>query len=178
VPGYWGRPPRREFWQDIQALALWVLIIGVAVYLLFPSFFKDVYTRLIQPAAETGTLADVTLPQSDVNGGANAALGTDPASLTLPNFPNVYNSLYNGNSEVSTGYWAIFVAQGEFKQLAVSGEAYAFLLKLIQSDSKAEVKNTLFLVSNGQIRKYVVSDEVYNIVINLAAIDTRSRTGT
>lgn len=168
MPNTWGRSPRNDLWQDLQALALWILIIGVVGYVLFPNFFKDIYLHLSDPVTETSTLNDsYTLNKTaDSNTdltGNQAIFGQD--------FSSVSNSLYNnGNNEVSTGYWVIFVANGEFKQLAVSNEAYAFLVRLIESDQKAIGKSTIILSANGQIRKYLVSDEIYTIITNMALI--------
>ncbi len=167
MPGSWGRPPRYEIWQDLQSLALWVVIIGVVGFLLFPGFFKDVYARLTDPYVETtDSSLTYTMPASSTESNSSA--------FPLQGFPNVYNELYNGKSEVSSGYWVMFVADGEFKQLAVTNDAYAFLLKLIEKDQKGVVKNTLILAANGQIRKYIVTEEVYSIIINMAAIDSRT----
>lgn len=171
MPNLWGRPPRNQIGQDIQSLAIWVLIIGVVGFLLFPTFFKDVFSRMSDPVVETSNLADVNLPNSS---------GLEPldyADLSTQDYPNVYNSLYNGKNEVSSGYWVIFVAEGEFKQLSVTSESYAFLLRLIESDQKAVVKNSVILTANGQIRKYLVSDEIYVIINNISTINNRTRSG-
>ncbi len=170
MPNSWGRPPRTEIWQDLQALALWVVIIAVAGYLLFPNFFKDVYSKVSEPTQETSSLGEVTLPSTSSTGDT-----LDSQLWNLPSFPSVSNSLYDGKSEISSGYWVIFVANGEFQQLAVNSEYYAFLLRLIESDSKATVKNTVILAANGQIRKYIVSDEVYAVITNMNVIDSRAR---
>ncbi|HEY8910506.1 MAG TPA: hypothetical protein VIM51_09530 [Desulfosporosinus sp.] len=174
MPNTWGRPPRKEVWQDLQALALWILIIGVVGFVLFPNLFKDIYSRLADPVAQTSALNT----NYQLNDSANTNLNTgstDPQTLLGQDFSNVSSALYNnGKSEVSTGYWVIFVADGEFKQLAVSSEAYAFLLRLIESDQNATGKSTVILASNGQIRKYVVSDEIYAIISNMDLIVARS----
>ncbi len=171
MPDLWGRPPRNQMGQDIQALAIWVLIIGVVGYLLFPTFFRDVFSRMSVPVAETSNLADVNLPNTT---------GLEPlnsSNLSTQDYPSVYNSLYNSKNEVSSGYWVIFVAEGEFKQLSVTSESYAFLLRLIESDQKAVVKNSVILTANGQIRKYIVSDEIYSIINNISTINDRTRSG-
>ena len=168
MPSTWGRPPRNEIWQDLQALALWILIIGVVGYVLFPNFFKDIYSRLSDTVAQTSTLNDnYTLNNSS---GVYPDV-TTPQSLLGQDFSNVSNALYNnGNNEVSSGYWIIFVSEGEFKQLAVSAEAYAFLLRLIESDQKATGKSTVILAANGQIQKFSVSEEINSIINNMALI--------
>lgn len=170
----WGRPPRSEIWQDLQALALWVFIIGVAGFVLFPNFFKDIYSHLSDPVTETTTFND----QYTLNNSVNPNTGlSDNQAFFGQDFSNVSNSLYsNGSNEVSSGYWVIFVADGEFKQLSVSGDAYAFLLQLIESDNKVTGKNTIILSANGQICKYVVSDEIYMIITNMALIVGRINT--
>jgi len=171
MPSSWGRPPRNQIWQDLQALALWILIIGVVGYVLFPNFFKDIYSRLSDPVTETTSLKDdYTLSNSsDIYSDV-----TNPQSLLGQDFSNVTNALYNnGNDEVSSGYWVIFVSEGEFKQLAVSTEAYAFLLRLIESDQKATGKSTVILAANGQIRKFTVSEEIYEIIKNISLISGR-----
>lgn len=171
MPSSWGRPPRNEIWQDLQALALWILIIGVVGYVLFPNFFKDIYSRLSDPVTETSTLKDYSL-----NNSSNLYTDlTTPQALLGHDFSSVTNALYNnGNDEVSSGYWVIFVSEGEFKQLAVSTEAYAFLLRLIESDQKATGKSTVILAANGQIRKFTVSEEIYAIINNIALISVRT----
>ncbi|WP_407308683.1 hypothetical protein [Desulfosporosinus sp. SB140] len=171
MPGSWGRPPRNELWQDLQALALWILIIGVVGYILFPNFFKDIYTRLSDPAAQTSSLNDNYTLNNTTDQTSDAS---NPQTVIGQDFSSVTNSLYNAKSEVSSGYWVIFVANGEFKQLPVSSEAYAFLVRLIENDQNAAGKNTVILASNGQIRKVVVSEEIYAIITNLAVIGARS----
>ncbi|RNC29330.1 MAG: hypothetical protein AWM53_00683 [Candidatus Dichloromethanomonas elyunquensis] len=161
----WGRPRKNDLWNDIQALALWIFIVGIVGYLLFPDFFHSVYSRLTLPAEQTQNIGEITLPSSNIN-----VSGT----VSEPSLPNVYNSLYSGDSEISDGYWAIFVMENEFSQLALSTESYAFVIKLIDGDRKAEVKNTVLLAANGKIQKYAVSDEVYAILLNMSKINTRS----
>ncbi|KJR47862.1 hypothetical protein UF75_1718 [Desulfosporosinus sp. I2] len=164
----WGRPPRNELWQDLQALALWILIIGVVGYVLFPNFFKNIYSHLSDPVTQTTSLID----QYTLNNSGNLNTGLpDNQSVFGQDFSSVSNALYyNGNNEVSSGYWVIFVADGEFKQLAVSSDAYAFLQRLIESDQKTTGKSTIILSANGQIRKFIVSDEIYSIITNMALI--------
>lgn len=172
MPSSWGRAPRNDLWKDLQALALWILIIGVVGYILFPNFFKDIYSRLSDPATQTSTLND----NYTLNDSAN--LNTNPydqQTLLGQDFSSVSNALYNnGKNEVSSGYWVIFVAGGEFKQLAVSSEAYAFLLRLIESDQSTMGKSSVILVANGQIRKFTVTEEIYAIINNMALIVGRS----
>jgi hypothetical protein len=150
---------------DIQALALWIFIVGIVGYLLFPDFFHNVYSQLAVPDEETTEMGEITLPSSNIDF-TNSANGYE--------LPNVYNSLYSGDSEISDGYWAIFVLDNEFKQLSLSTESYAFVLRLIDGDRKAEIKNTILLAANGKIQKYVVSDEIYGILSNLSEINSRS----
>lgn len=161
----WGRPPANNIWSDLRALALWIFIVGIVGYLLFPDFFHNVYNQLTVPAAtSTQELDEITLPASP---------GTS-VSESESELPSTYNSIYSGDSEISDGYWAIFVLDNEFTQLALTTDNYTFILKLIDTDTKAEVKNTLLLAANGKIKKYSVSDEVYGIVSNIYRINHRS----
>ena len=173
MPSAWGRPPRNDLWRDLQALALWILIIGVVGYILFPNFFKDIYSRLSDPVTQTSSLND----NYTLNNPANLNTNTnDPQTLLGQDFSSVSNALYNnGKNEVSAGYWVIFVAEGEFKQLAVSSEAYAFLLRLIESDQTVVGKSTIILAANGQIQKFTVSEEIYAIMNNMALIVARTK---
>jgi len=172
LPSTWGRPPRKEIWHDLQALALWILIIGVVGYVLFPNLFKDIYSRLSDPVTQTTTLNDNYTLNNSANLNTNV---NDQQTLLGQDFSSVSNALYNnGKNEVSLGYWVIFVAEGEFKQLAVSSDAYAFLLRLIESDQSVEGKSTVILVANGQIKKFAVSQEIYSIINNMALISGRA----
>lgn len=174
MPNNWGRPPRHEMWQDLQALAIWVLIIGVVGYLLFPNFFKDIYTRLATPVTATGNLSDVNLPNTQNS--VDTSTATDSSANILPSdgSSNVYSTLYSGRNDISSGYWVIFVAENAFNQLSVSSDTYAFLQRVIESDQKNGGKNAIILAANGQIQKYNVSDEIYAIISNLAIIDSRN----
>lgn len=183
MPNSWGRPPRYDIWQDLQALAFWVLLIGVGGYILFPNFFGDVYSRLTDPSAQmvdtdSGSY-DPSLLQETYSTGTYDPT-TTVSGLFQSGYPNpalITSSMYNLSSEVSTGYWVLFVADSDFKQLAVTSESYTFLVRLIEKDKGGEAKNTVILASNGQIRKYIVTDEIYTIITNMAAIDTRAKTG-
>lgn len=174
MPNTWGRPPRNEIWKDLQALALWILIIGVVGYVLFPSFFKDLYSHLADPVVETGSLNDQYTLNNSANTNSNL---TDTQNFLGQGFSSVSDALYNNtNNEVSIGYWVIFVADGEFKQLSVSSDSYAYLLRLIESDKNSAGKITIILSSNGQISKYNVSEEIYAIITNMALILNRNNT--
>lgn len=162
----WGRPPRNELWNDIQALAIWIFIVGIVGYLLFPDFFHNVYSQLTVSEAETEKLEEITLPSM-----SSMDLNNPSYDYRLP---SVSDALYSGDSEISDGYWAIFVAEGEFKQLRLTADSYTFLLKLIDSDRKAIIKHTLLIAADGKIHKYVVSDEVYKILQNLNIINSRT----
>lgn len=172
MPSAWGRPPRNELWKDLQALALWVLIIGVVGFIIFPNFFKDIYSRLSEPVTETSALNENYTLNNSTN--TNTSNINDQQPFLGEDFSSVSSALYNGKNEVSSGYWVIFVAEGEFKQLAVSSDAYSFLLRLIESDQKVEGKNIIILAANGQIQKFAVSEEIYVIINNMALIVNRS----
>ncbi|MEA4901196.1 hypothetical protein [Desulfitobacterium sp.] len=179
MPNSWGHPPHNNMGQDLQALAFWVLIIGLAVFFIFPNVFKDVYSRLTEPttAVTTGTgktqgnLADygLNLDSGNTTQDTSNYLGSGYSS-------NVITGLYGNNNEVSTGYWVIFVADGGFNQLSITNETYTFLTNLIGRDTKADLKNTVILAANGQIFKFTVSEEVYTIITNMALIDSRTKT--
>ncbi|KUO58757.1 MAG: hypothetical protein APF84_10100 [Gracilibacter sp. BRH_c7a] len=163
----WGRPPKNDLWSDIQALAIWVFIIGIVGYLLFPGFFNNVYTALTDPYQEAENIGEITLPTSSLD------LSNPNESYQLPDF---YNSLQIGDSEISEGYWAIFVGDNQFQQLPLTTESYAFLLKLIEKDGQTETENTLLLAINGNIHKHNVSNEIYEILLSLSKINNRSGT--
>jgi len=160
----WGRPPKNDLWNDIQALALWVLIIGIVGYLLFPNFFQSVYTQLTDQQSNEEELGEVSLPSMSMDSNDNYQV----------ELPSVYDVLYNGESEISDGYWAIFVGEGEFEQMPLTSDSYTFLLSLIDSDREAEVNKILLIAAQGKIHKYIVSDEVYGIIRNLKAINSRT----
>ncbi|MCB8816627.1 hypothetical protein [Desulfosporosinus shakirovi] len=169
----WRRPPRNEIWRDLQALALWILIIGVVGYVLFPSFFKDIYSHLADPVTQTSTLND----QYTLNNSISTSSDLTDQNFFGQDYSSVSNALYNNsNDEVSIGYWVIFVADGEFKQLSVSSNTYTYLLSLIESDVNAAGKITMILSSNGKISKYNVSQEIYAIITNMALIVNRNNT--
>jgi len=160
----WGRSPQSDIWSDIRALAIWIFIVGIVGYLLFPGFFHNVYNQLtMTEPTESEDLGEITIPAD-----------TDLLDSTDNVLPDVYNSIYSGDSEISDGYWAIFVADNEFKQMSLTAESYTFILKTIDADRKAEVSKTLLLAANGKIQKYTVSEEVYGIIANLNKIKTRS----
>jgi len=172
MQGAWGRPPRNDLWKDLQALAIWILIIGVAGYVVFPNFFKDIYSKLADPVAQTSS-DNYTLNSTDATANANT---TDQQTLLGQNSTSVSDALYtNGNNEVSTGYWIIFVSEGVFKQLSVSSEDYAFILRFIESDQAAEGKSTVILTANGQIKKYNVSPEISAMIDNMALVVGRAK---
>ena len=183
MPNSWGRPPRNEIWQDIQALAFWILLVGVGAYILFPNFFSDVYSRLTDPVAQLVDTTTGTYDPDYYGYDTYNSYSTDNYSNTSSsylyssgNYGSSATSPYLGN-EVATGYWVLFVAEGDFKQLSVTSEAYTFLLRLIEKDQIGESKNTLILAANGQIRKFNVTNEIYQIVTNMAAIETRAKLG-
>ncbi len=157
----WGRPRNNELIQDLQALALWLLIIVVVCYLLFPNFFQDILDRLKLPE-ETPA--------------ASQPLTTDSQNQFLSDFPLVYQEVYGGGRvpELSKGYWAIFVREGQFEQLQLSEEAYRFLIGLIEKD-RTNGSQKLILAASGQVRQVLVSEEVYNVVGQLAVIGGRNR---
>lgn len=179
MPSSWGRPPRNDGWQDLQTLAVWVLVIGVVGYLLFPNLFQDVWSRLTTPVASQASISDVNLPSSSNSSAVNPPSLNSPDSSASPflsnsDYPNVYSTLYNANSQVTSGYWVIYVADGKFEQFALTTDSYTYLGRLIESDQKAVPKEKVIIAANGQIRQYEVSEEIYNIILNMAAINART----
>ena len=160
----WGRPPKNDLWSDIQALAIWVFVIGIVGYLLFPGFFHNVYTALSDPYEEVGDIGEITLPTTTL----------DSSNLNEFQLPDFYNVLETSDSEISKGYWAIFVGDNQFQQLPLTTESYTFLLKIIENDNDSDTENTLLLAVNGNIHKHTVSDEIYEILFSLSKINTRS----
>ena len=183
MPNPWGRSPRNDFWQDLQALAFWVVIVGLICYIIFPSFFSDVYSRLTDPKtevvnADSGTYDPNSLTDS-YDLGNYGTFGTNNELYFSQDYqiPNaIQSTMYNLGNEISIGYWVLFVAEDNFQQLSITSEAYTFLLRIIEKDKLQEGKNTIILASNGQIKKFVVSNEVYSIITSMAVIDTRSKT--
>ncbi|NMA69331.1 MAG: hypothetical protein GX958_07925 [Desulfitobacterium sp.] len=177
----WGRPPKNDLWQDLQALAFWVLLIGIGGFILFPNLFGDVYDRL----TDAGEYVDTTSGNHNSSNENSYSYNTDedysqgiydnPNSYNTGNYTAANSPLYFGN-EIANGYWVLFVAEGDFKQLSITSDAYAFLLRLIEKDVSSNTgSNTLILAANGQIKKFVVTDEIYGIVQNMSAIETRAR---
>ncbi len=156
----WGRP-RNQLKHELQALAFWLLLIGIGSYLLFPNFFKDIYSRLQLPA-ETAVQSNQSQTPSDSGQG-------------LTDLPQVLQQVYGGNEsgELSKGYWVVFVQDGQFQQMALSEETYRFILGLLAKDETTGTQK-LILVANGQVRQLTVSEEVFSIVSQLHVIGNRS----
>ncbi|MDA8441554.1 MAG: hypothetical protein M0Z55_04170 [Peptococcaceae bacterium] len=158
----WGRRRNNDLMHDLQALALWIIIIGIIGYLLFPGFFQDVYNRL--------KLVDLSAP----------APVTEQTTLTTQpqvDFPAVFQQVYGSGQmpELSKGYWAIFVRDGQFEQLPLSEQAYAFVCSVIEKDS-GDGKQKLILTTNGQVQQVMISEEAYAIICQLAIINDRNPT--
>lgn len=158
----WGRPPHNEMWSDIQAIAIWVVIVGVVGYLLFPSFFQNVYSALTNPLAQSTEINEISLPTTTNTGSTT--------SQTTEGLPDVYSSIY-GESEFTDGYWVVFVADGELKQMQLSLETYNFIMKIIANDKQTEKNNTIIIAENGKVHKYIVSNEVFGIISNINTIN-------
>ncbi len=156
----WGRPRGNALIQDLQALAFWLALIGVIGYLLFPSFFQDLFGRLTMPL-DTPTQANQSI---------------DQRVQASPDFPLVFQEVYGSGQlpELTKGYWAIFVRDGQFEQMELTQEAYSFLLGLIEKD-RNNGKQKVILSANGQVRQVLVSDEVYDIMSQLSVVGSRNR---
>jgi hypothetical protein len=158
----WGRPSNNIMMKDLQALAFWLVLICVGGYLLFPDFFKDVYSRLQLPLE--APVQTTQQPATDVN-------------QDLNNLPLVFEEVYGGGTqplELSKGYWIIFVQEGQFQQLALSEESYRFVLGVIAKDQTTGTQK-LILAANGQVRQLMVSEEVFTIINQLNVIGGRNR---
>jgi len=157
----WGRQPMGK---DSWRLVLGIIIIGIIGYLLIPNFLKT----------------EATIPAASLNN-VNPSSTYDPndqnsSGYPAQSFPAVTNALNNsnGNNELTTGYWILFLYEGTIQQLPVNAQDYAFVQRLVNSDTKGTSTNPVFLVESGQIQKYVVSNETYSIISNMATINRRS----
>ncbi|HEX3014987.1 MAG TPA: hypothetical protein VHQ46_01160 [Desulfobacteria bacterium] len=157
----WGRSTKNETLKDLQALAFWLLVIAIVAYLLFPGFFQTLFTEFKVPAS---TESDTTQSTND--------------SQSPQQLDTVFQAVYGSGSgsgqaaELSKGYWAVFVHDGQFQQLALTAEAYAFLTGLIEKD-QANGTQKVILSANGQAQQVLVSEEVYSIISNLGVINGR-----
>ncbi|MDR3539377.1 MAG: hypothetical protein P4L69_00175 [Desulfosporosinus sp.] len=165
----WGRQP---IGKDSRTLVFGIVIIGIIGYLLLPNLFK---------AFNLSADPNVTSASQDYLNNLNPPSAYDPSASNSSVYPNQNfssnnNTLNsgNGNSEISTGYWILFLSNATFQQFSVSAQVYAFLQELIQSDSKGTATNTVFLVNNGQIRQFIVSNETYSVISNIATINARA----
>lgn len=169
MPNQWWRQLNGKINQDLLTLPLVIVVIGIIGYLLFPNFFSDIYSY-INPTVTTTSLNNVTLPSTSDPNNLNSF---SYSSQTLPDTNNTLTS-GNGNNDITTGYWILVVTNGAFQQLSVNAQDYAFVQRLINTDSKGTPANTVFLIDNGQIHKYVVSNELYSVISNMATIETRA----
>ncbi|MDR3601130.1 MAG: hypothetical protein P4L49_11725 [Desulfosporosinus sp.] len=164
----WGRQPMGK---DSWTLVLGIVIIGIIGYLFIPNFFKSINSST-DPAVTT------TSPNT-----VNSSSTSDPNALNSAGYPiqstpGINNALNNGNNEIATGYWVLFLYNGTIQQLPVNAQTYAFVQGVINGDTKGTPTNPIFLVENGQIQKYVVSNETYSILSNMATINKRSSTSS
>ncbi|MFZ3100685.1 MAG: hypothetical protein WA131_12625 [Desulfitobacteriaceae bacterium] len=169
MPNQLWRNPRSTKSKDLQSLALGILIFGIIGYLLFPNLFKDI-SSLNNPTADAASINDVNLPRT------NEPYALNSSSSTSQLFPSATNTINigSGNNAISSGYWVLFVSNGTSQQLPINAQDYAYLQRLIQSDSKGSATVTIFLINNGQIHQYVISNEVYSVISNIATINTRA----
>lgn len=158
-------PNQRERQSYIPQLLIGIGIIVIG-FLLFPNFFKDISSQITSNTAQT--LNDVNLSSTNYPNTLNSSI----SSTSL--FPNVNNTLNSasGNNALASGYWVLFVSNGNPQQLSISNQDYAFIQGLIQSDTKGNPSIKIFLIDNGQIHQQIVSNEIYSILSNMAAIIT------
>ena len=166
----WGRQPMGK---DSQTLILGIVIIGIIAYLFLPNFFKAINSST-DPTGSATSLNNVNQPSAYDPNALNSS------GYPIQNSPSVNNTLNsgNGNNEMTTGYWILFVYNGTIQQLPVNAQDYAFIQGLVNSDAKGTPTNPnpIYLVENGQVQKYVVSNETYSIISNIATINKRSST--
>jgi len=149
----------------MQLLVLWIFIIGVVGYLIFPGFFNNVYERLTDDTSAESVIADYSISNSSETSGTYSS---------LPDYTSYYYPYSSSKAEeITSGYWVMFVEEGKLTQLSLTYEGFSFLKNLVQADRTTGGEQTLIFVENGQIQKYEVSAEIYNIVQNLAIIDGR-----
>ena len=161
----WGRPPQKKSWSDFKMIALWLFVFGAVIYLLFPNILSFMTGQNTDAAA---TLGDIVLP-GDTTDSTSAANDL----LTLP---DVFDSLYQ-ESEISVGYWIMYVGDGELKQLQLTTGAYDFFMSVLDKDIRTqEVPGTipLLVATNGQLKKYLVSEQIFDIIHNLTDIAGRA----
>lgn len=157
MPNQWERQPH----IPQLLIGIGIIIIG---FLLFPNFFKDISSRITSTSAQT--LNDVNLSSTNSPNTLNSSISS---SSLFPNVNNTLNSA-SGNNTLASGYWVLFVSNGNPQQLSISNQDYAFIQGLIQSDSKGSPSVKIFLIDNGQIHQQMVSNEIYSILSNMAAI--------
>ncbi|MDR3289364.1 MAG: hypothetical protein LBT22_08050, partial [Peptococcaceae bacterium] len=129
MSNYGRRQPRNMGGKDLQSLAVWVVIIGVIGYLLFPSFFKELYFSRTEAVTSTGGTNEVRLP-----GDYQSVSSNELPSEVYSEAGNNFKPLYGQDNAMATGYWAIMTVSGNLRELSLSGEDYAFILKMIQND--------------------------------------------
>ena len=166
----WGhQQQRKQPWSDFKMIALWVFIIGAVGYLLFPNILSFLSN---QNADAATTMGDVVLPDPS---GADVSTVSDAVSegLTLSDLFDQPEQ----ESNVSTGYWIMFVGDSELKELQLTASAYEFVMSVLDKDIRTqELEGTipLLVATNGQLKKYLVSDQVFDIINNLTDIAGRA----
>jgi len=166
----WGRQPMGK---DSLTLVLGIVIIGIIAYLLLPNI-----SRGINSSADPTVTATSLNNDNQPNTNDPYALNSNSSGYPTQNIPSVNNTLINGNgngnNEITTGYWILFLYNGTIQQLPINAQDYAFVQGLVNSDTKGTPTNPIFLVENGQIQKYVVNNETYSIISNMDIIANRS----
>ena len=167
----WGSIPRIKKHLSIGKLVSVIVLFGILMYLFFPRFINKM-DSLINPTYAATNSNDYSLPNTN-----NSSALKSP-TYSIQNSPSTYNTFSDKKSEVTTGYWLLFVVNGQMSQLSSDVETTTFIQQLIESDRKSTGNNTLFLVENGRFRQYMVSNEIYSVVSNLSVIDTRVSKGS
>ncbi|WP_459926785.1 hypothetical protein [Desulfosporosinus burensis] len=167
----WGSMPRVKKRQSIGKLVSVIVLIGIIAYQFFPKFINKMYS-VINPTYAATNSNNYSLPNTN-----NSSALKSP-TYSIQNSPSTYNISSDKKSEVTTGYWLLFVVNGQMSQLSADVETTTFIRQLIESDRKSTGNNTLFLVENGRFRQYMVSNEIYSVVSNLSVIDARVSKGS
>ncbi|KTE92464.1 hypothetical protein AT727_19110 [Desulfitobacterium hafniense] len=171
----WGRTQRNR--PSIVKGIAFFLSVSILAYLSFPGLKNMIYP-LLKPTYAATNSSNYTLPKTN-----NSLTQSSPPDsiLTYPIQDSL--STYNlanetKNNEVTTGFWLLFVANGQISQLSVDAETIAFIQLLINKDLRSSGKNNLVLVENGRFRQYMISDEINSVVASLSVIDIRASKGS
>lgn len=160
----WGRQP---IGMDSRKLVLGIIIVGIIVYLFLPNLFKGTNPST-EPTVPATSTDNINPPSSFDSNTLNSS------GYPIQNFSN--NNILNSRNgdEITTGYWIVFLYNSTIQQLPVNTQDYAFIQELVNSDTKGNQTDSIYLVENGQIHQYIVSNDTYSIISSLENIKKRS----